>query len=551
MTGMEMPEWRWDPDLPERRGNRLPLARIYTFAASLGNAVALSDGETVLTFSEVEGGARRVGAHLVDLGATTGRAVVVLSEKLAVVPVIIGAIWKTKAVYVPLDADNPPSRLAAQLAQLDVVAVVGRIAMLERHKAEIGSLPVLAFETVLQYARTAGEVEDLPLPASNEDTPAYIIFTSGSTGTPKGVMISERSLLDYFFNHNQVLRLESGSRVFSLAPFHFDVSIEDTILPLSLGAFVWQYRGLPVGAAMRSVLRRERITHLIAVSSLLALISDNGRTVHGADFPHLTMVMTGAEVCDPRLIDLWVEQLPRARVINAYGPTEATIVCLTCTITQAEPQRHASYPIGHPLPGVSIRIVDETGEAVADTETPGELWIGGSQVMIGYLGRPGETTLACPTISGERWYRTGDLVQRNPDGRIQYLQRIDDMVKIGGHRIQLGEISAQARAIPGVVRAAVGTVTYQRRPLIALALVCAEGSSMDVLTVRNALAKTLPAYMLPSTIRFTDQAQLTASGKSDDRGLIMAIENGLADDGLRDGPLDIRRHGIGQRNPPA
>src|SRR5262249_599730 len=152
----------------------------------------------------------------------------------------------------------------------------------------------------------------------------------------------------YFFNHNQVLRFTPDSRVFSFSPFHFDVSIEDTLLPLSVAAFVYQFRGAPVGALVYRLLTRERITHLIPVSTILAMVTP----AVSAEVPHLEMVMTGAEVCDPKVINQWKRRMPYLRVINAYGPTEVTIVCLTHEIDAPDDIRRKAYPIGRPLPGV-------------------------------------------------------------------------------------------------------------------------------------------------------------------------------------------------------
>jgi len=417
MTSALVPEWMWDPMQGADHGVRVPLARIFAFGQNTPDKVVLHDGETTLTAGQLETVARGLALRFKGVGVAPGKHVVVLSEKRTIVPAVIGAIWKAGAVYVPIDAHNPSERLLAQMRQLDIGAVIAAAATLTKVSAIIGSTPHFTFEEVTNLA-VAEAAEDLPLPEIAGNAPAYVIFTSGSTGAPKGVVISHDSLLDYFSNHNHVLRLTPDSRVLSLAPFHFDVSIEDTVLPLSLGAFVWQYRGAQVGPAMRGVLRRGKITHLIAVSSLLALLSDNGRHVRGNEFPDLEMVMTGAEVCDPRLIDAWVTQLPFARIINAYGPTEATIVCLTHTIERPEPDRVDTYPIGGPLPRVEIRVVGENGEVITCTGEAGELWIGGSQIMIGYLGRPEDTATACPVRDGRRWYRTGDLVRYDIEGRI-------------------------------------------------------------------------------------------------------------------------------------
>lgn len=284
-------------------------------------------------------------------------------------------------------------------------------------------------------------VEPLPhgLPA-DAHAPAYIIFTSGSTGTPKGVEIAVGSLRAYFRNHNRVLRFDAASRVFSLAPFHFDVSIEDTLLPLSVGAYVFQFRGVPAGAIMREALSREKVTHLIAVSTLLTLITGAPGDLNRNRFPALRAVMTGAEVCDPAIINAWKDSLPGVRLFNAYGPTETTIVCMNYEIEAVDTARANAYPIGRPLDGVEAMVVDhDSGERVSAQGVPGELWIGGPQVMNRYFDQPEETAKVIVERDGVRYYRTGDICSYDACGEIVFHGRADDEVKISGRRIHLGK----------------------------------------------------------------------------------------------------------------
>ena len=528
-TSLEPPQWRWSPDLQQRGGTRHPLGRIFAHpAACQPHAPALADGDTALSYAALERGAIALAHLLVAAGVRRFDHAVVLSEKCAAVPMVTGAIWKADAVYVPIDPAMPVARLGAILNQVHPSSIHGSRAMLQRlreHDLIPADCPAFIFEDALAAADGPPPTPGMILPAldADEGRPAYVIFTSGSSGTPKGVIISHRSLLDYFSNHNQVLRFGPGSRVLSLAPFCFDVSIEDTILPLSLGAFVFQFRGLPVGPPIRRTLRRERITHLIAVSSLLALITGDGSDILPATLPDLLMVMTGAELCDPRLIDLWVLALPGVRVINAYGPTEATIVSHTFTVAVVEPGRAASYPIGKPLHGVTMLLLDGAGQPVTQPGIDGELLIGGSQVMIGYLNQPEETARACPTIDGQRYYRTGDICRFDERGRLEFVGRRDDQVKIAGRRIQLGEIRQAALAIPGVSQAAVGTVPVNGRPGIGLVAVLQHACGPDEATIRTALSTQLPAFMVPVAIGTTVEGRLTTSGKTDVRILLEAL----------------------------
>ncbi len=545
------PEWRFRGEGWPRDGVRWPLSRLFGHAAATGpERTALSDGEATLTFAALEHGARRLARQLVDGGIMPGGHVLVLSEKHIVVPVAAGGIWKAGAVYVPVDAENPPPRLASIIGQLGPQAIIGSAAVLVRLAAAglAPGIPAISFEAVMAGAN-GDPAPDLGVAAAEGDAApedaAYVIFTSGSTGAPKGVVISHRSLLDYFYNHNQVLRFGPDSRVFSLAPFHFDVSIEDTILPLSLGAFVYQFRGMALGPRMRRALQRERITHLIAVSSLLALITGDGAEIRPGQFPGLEMVMTGAETCDPRLIDIWVTGLPHARVINAYGPTEATIVCLTHIIAAPEPGRTTAYPIGLPLQGVTARILDEDGRPIETPGIVGELVIGGTQVMTGYLGRPGDTEAACPVIAGQRSYRTGDFCSWDAQGRVAFAGRRDDTRKIGGRRIDLGEVRQAAQSLDGVLRAAVGLVAINGRDAIGLVVV--SGPDPDLPAIRRALVRDLLPYMVPAVIGAASEGWLASSGKTDERSLIRQLADTIADRGAVDGLL-LRRDPVSHRS---
>jgi len=378
-----LPPWSIDPADRERPAPALgDLVR--TAAAAWPDRPALHDGRLGLTFAELERRATTLAAWLAGQGVGPGDRVAILAEKSALVPVLAVAIWKCGAVYVPLDGTAPVPRLRGLLGRLDPRVV---LALDDREPvAESGRwVGRTELDDIL-----SGPAREWPTVPHGPDATAYIIFTSGSTGEPKGVEITVANLVAYFGNHNEVLRFTPESRVFSLSPFHFDVSIEDTLLPLSLGAFVHQFRGMHAGAVMRAVITRERITHLIAVSTLLTMITEGGKHVTRENFPRLEMVMTGAEVCDPGVINVWKDGLPEVRVINVYGPTEATIVCVAHEIERVDPERVASYPIGRPLRGVVARIMDD-GTEVHEPDRVGELWIGGEQVMRGYYGQPEET----------------------------------------------------------------------------------------------------------------------------------------------------------------
>ena len=510
---LPLPPWSLGPGgqagLPPALGDIVRAA-----AGNWPDRPALHDGRDGLTFAELERQARALAAWLSELGVGEGDRVVILAEKCAIMPVLAIGIWKCGAVYVPLDAAQPDPRLRSLLGRLRpgvVIALDDR----EPAVADVRWADRTRLDAVL-----SGPAPDRPAVVRRPEDPAYIIFTSGSTGEPKGVEISVASLVAYFGNHNQVLRFTPDSRVFSLSPFHFDVSIEDTLLPLSLGAFVYQFRGVHAGAVMRAVIMRQRITHVIAVSTLLTLITADGRHVTRERFPCLEMVMTGAEVCDPGVINLWKTRLPGLRVINAYGPTETTIVCVTHEIERADAERMSSYPIGRPLRGVAARIVAD-GAEVSERGRAGELWIGGEQVMRGYFDQPEETARRVVEVDGVRYYRTGDMCSYDEDGNLVFRGRNDDEVKLVGRRIHLGEIRQIAVGCPGVERVAVAVIPRRGRDVIALVVMARERALTA--DVEKLLADLLPEYMRPVLIAWSPVLTVSSTGKTDENRLMRRL----------------------------
>lgn len=508
-----LPPWSLDP--ADRAFPPPALGDIVLAAArNWPDRPAVHDGRSGLTFAELEQQARALAAWLSERGVGRGDRVAILAEKQAIMPVLAIGIWKCGAVYVPLDAAQPVHRLRSLLGRLQprvVIALDDR----EPAVADVRWADRTQLDTILSRP-----VPDRSVVAHRPEDTAYIIFTSGSTGAPKGVEISVASLIAYFGSHNDVLRFTPESRVLSLSPFHFDVSIEDTLLPLSLGAFVYQFRGVHAGAVMRAIMMRERITHLIAVSTLLTMITAGGRHVTRENFPCLQMVMTGAEVCDPGVINAWKTSLPDVRVINVYGPTEATIVCTAYEIERVDPERRSSYPIGRPLRGVAARIVDD-GAEVHEHGRVGELWVGGEQVMRGYFDQPKETARRVVEVDGVRYYRTGDMCSYDADGNIVFHGRNDDEVKLAGRRIHLGEIRQTVLGCPGVERAAVALVPRHGHEVIALVVMAPEWAV--VADVEKRLTDSLPGYMRPALVAWSPELAVSATGKTDESRLMRRL----------------------------
>jgi amino acid adenylation domain-containing protein len=500
---------------------RYALASLFQYGFSrFADRIAIADGSTHYSFQELEIGAQRIAALLHAKGVGCNDRVVVLADKRSLIPMLAVAIWKVGAVYCPIDGHD------RSLRNRRIVDVLEPAAILEACTSPTAmeeGRPAITLDELERCAVEPCATRFTETVKIDESSPAYILFTSGSTGDPKGVVISHTSLLDYFYNHNQVFCFTDRSRALSFAPFHFDVSFECTFLPLSVGAFTYQFRGIPIAAMVQSLLERERISHMIAVSTLLTLISRDNARISPDYLPSLQMVMTGAEVCDPKVINLWKQRMPDTRVVNAYGPTEVTIVCLTHTIEQPQPGREHAYPIGRPLDGVVIKLMGEAGEIIQPGES-GELWVGGSQVMLGYFNNAEATAASIRICDGVRYYLTGDICRFDETGALEFVGRVDDEVKLAGRRLNLGEVRQIAMSQHNVTRTAAGVVELQGSRHIALIIISDSGASV-MESVRMHLLANLPAHMQPRVLAIAETPHLSSTGKTAELQLINLLKD--------------------------
>ncbi|OWW21022.1 amino acid adenylation domain-containing protein [Noviherbaspirillum denitrificans] len=498
------------------------------WALSQPDTLAVTDGRNALSFSELERKAVAVAYRLAASGVARGDRVLVLAEKTTeIVPAAIG-IWKAGAIYVPVDVSSPAGRLAWLRDSIRPALVIATEVQLAAHKDTLGSIRALSFEGI----RTLEPVDDFPEEqgGSRSDT-AYILHTSGSTGTPKGVVMSHGAVLTYFDGHNRVLGFDAQSRCLNNAPFHFDVSIQDTFLPLSFGAGVVLTPGLPLQPLLLKRMEDYRITHLIAVATVLRLITGDGSALGRHDLGALRVVMTGAEVCDVKVINEWLQRYPGIRVINGYGPTEVNSISLVHVIEQAEEGRTEFYPIGRALPTVRTLLVNEQGASIVAPGVTGELLLGGPQLMDGYWDKPEETAAAFADIAGERYYRTGDLCHYLANGELQFDGRRDHEVKLSGRRINLTEVQAALLRVTEADNAVVGLVERDGQPVIAGVVFYAGGNAWSgarLESVRREIANLLPPYMCPRVLAVTEGGFMMSSGKADRKGALQALQQAVS-----------------------
>ncbi|MFE4517673.1 amino acid adenylation domain-containing protein, partial [Kitasatospora sp. NPDC056783] len=462
-------------------------------------AVALSAAGRDLTFAEAEAHANRLAHRMIARGAGPGETVALLLPRSAEMLLAELAVAKTGAAFLPVDPHYPEARIAVMLRDaapaltLDAKEVADLLAA-DPHGAP-GHRPTDADRT-------------RPL---DPDDPAYVIFTSGSTGTPKGVVVTHRGLAGFAAAEAEHYQVGAGDRVLAFATPSFDASVLELCLALPHGArLVVPEPGPLLGAPLAELLREQRITHtLLPPAALATLPADTPGSL-----PALKTLIVGAEACGADLVARWA---PHHRMVNSYGPTEATVVATWSAPLTAD---GAAPPIGRPLPGTGAYVLDARLRPVPDG-VPGELWLGGPALARGYLGRPGLTATRFTADPygppGGRMYRTGDLVRRDRHGELHYLGRADHQLKLRGHRIEAGEVEAVLVRHPAVLDAVVSVREDEPGlPRLVAHLLAAPGAEPPTGAELRALAaRSLPGHMVPSAFAVLDRFPLTASGKTD------------------------------------
>nr|WP_063835460.1 non-ribosomal peptide synthetase [Streptomyces sp. NRRL S-118] len=490
------------------------------FRATPGT-VAVDSGEATLTYGELDAASAALAARLRAEGVRPGDLVGLLTEPGADVVVGVVGILRSGAGWVPLDAAYPAARLQDQVSRTGARVVVCHAATLDAAAALGGVVTVRADAPAGDPLAPAP-----PAPPHDPDAVAYVIFTSGSTGRPKGVPITHRSMAGYLDWALSAFGYGPGDRLVQTASICFDASVRQVLAPLLAGATVVTLpRDLVRDPeALLDHVVRERVTVWSSVPTLwerlLSAAEARARQEGTApDLSALRWVHVGGEALAAAHVRRWFDLLgtgragdrPRHRISNLYGPTEATINA-TCHIIDARPADDVRrLPIGRPVGGTDLMVVAADGSACAPGEA-GELLIAGTGLTPGYLGDPELTAAAFVERDGRRWYRSGDRVLRRADGVVEFLGRLDDQVKVRGHRVEPGEIEAALLAHPGVARAAVLLLDGR---LVAYVEPRPGGAAPDPIEVRAFLGGTLPSYMLPGRIKVLGALPLTGTGKID------------------------------------
>ncbi|MEU4794393.1 amino acid adenylation domain-containing protein [Streptomyces sp. NPDC023327] len=484
----------WNGVARDVRGVSLPVLFSEQAALSPG-AVAVIAGQNSVTYGELEARSNRVARWLISRGVGAERFVgVKLGRSVELVVALLG-IAKAGGAYVPIDPDYPSERIAHIVADAEPVLVIDDVAVLGEADA---------FD--------AGPVTDADrLSPLEPHHPVYVIYTSGSTGRPKGVVVEHASVGRYLERAREVYADASGSALLH-SSVAFDLTVTALYSPLvSGGRVVLAALDEQAAGYGRPSFMKVTPSHLAMLEALPSQVSPSGTLI------------TGGEALSGEALAAWREANPGVTVVNAYGPTEATVNCTDFRIEPGQKVGSGPVPIGRPFWNTRAYVLDAQLRPLP-VGVAGELYVAGAVLARGYWKRPdltAERFTADPFgPPGSRMYRTGDLARWNADGQLVYAGRVDDQVKLRGFRIELGEIQAVLSSHEHIAQAAV--VVREDRPgdQRLVAYLVPQGEHAPASDELHAYAAAqLPDYMVPSTFVVLDALPLTVNGKLDRRAL--------------------------------
>ena len=475
------------------------------------------------TYGELVVAADLVAGNLLAAGLRPGEPVgVVFPRGPALISAMLG-IGFAGGVYVPLSPDDPPTRIEALLDQVGVRLVL--------HDGDQG--PVRRQHVGARSLAHDGPISSLPI---------YVMFTSGSTGTPKAVVVPNRAVVRLAADP-AFCPLVAGDRLGFASNQMFDAATWEVWVPLISGATVVTIAPgqLMHAPSLAALLSERRVTHLMLTTSLF----DRHCRHDPAMFGCLRVLAVGGEALNPFTIRaVLASASPPAAVLNVYGPTESTTFATFHHIIDV-PSDAVRVPIGRAIAGTTLAVVDADGVRVAVGE-PGELWLGGSGVALGYLDESPTASTKFVSKSDDnpgpgRWYRTGDLATIDSHGVVDCLGRIDQQLKIYGYRIEPAEVEAAIERQPGVLACAVLAEQYRASQRLIAFVVPAPLAHIDINQLRVAVSTALPKYMIPAQFVEVSDLPVTPNGKLDGAALLALdrpsargrmVADDLADDNL-------------------
>jgi amino acid adenylation domain-containing protein len=475
-------------------------------AKANASRIALVDGEQRLTYEELHRRAHAAAHRLREAGVAPGDKVAILSARSSDTILAILAIFQAGAAFLPIDPEWPAERIRFVLGDCPprcIAAADGLATLAVGHATmDLAALCADGDNTLHDIDNPRGSL-------------AYVLYTSGSTGKPKGVRVGHESLLNYvLWSNDAYLRDLDAPCVFPFfTSLAFDLTLTSLFLPLTTGGAIHVFRQADPLSAVSAILRDPAVNAVKLTPSHLWLFWGAGMVGSG-----IRKLIVGGEALPVSLAkEICAQGSHPIDIYNEYGPTEATVGCIVHRF-DPELDRDTYVPIGLPIANTEVLLLDERGKPVPDG-TPGEIALAGRCLALGYLERPEEDARfgAHPFDTSGRAYRTGDSGTRRPDGGFDYHGRIDEQVKIRGHRVELGEVEAAIERTGLCSAFAVVAESSAGGTYLAAYVVWRQDASGDQL--RRSLAMILPAYMVPARIVALGSLPLNVNGKVDKRAL--------------------------------
>lgn len=473
------------------------------------DAIALTFGNAQMTYQQLNRKANQVAHYLRQRGVGPEVMVGICMERSFEMIIGVLGVLKAGGTYLPLDPAYPQERLNFMIQDSRLSLLLTQAALREKLLCDL-NLAICCLDA--DWPEISLESDANIESGVTPDNLAYVIYTSGSTGQPKGVLVTHAGIPNLAEVVISTCHISEQSRVLQFASLSFDASVYEMATTFLAGATLClanKEQLLPNTPLLR-IIREQSITMALLPPSVLTLLE-------ASDIPALQTIVSGGEACSAEIIRKWSSE---RQFVNAYGPTEATV----CATFYPDVNHTIPFCLGYAMPNVTIYILNSNLQ-ICPIGVPGELHIGGIGLARGYLNRPeltAEKFIANPfaRFPGERLYKTGDLARYLPDGRIDFLGRIDHQVKIRGYRIELGEIESVLKQHPSVSEAiAITRQTASGDTQLLAYVVFHVNQSTAVGELRDFMKRYLPEYMLPAIIIPLANLPLTPNGKIDRQAL--------------------------------
>ncbi|MGZ4122551.1 MAG: amino acid adenylation domain-containing protein, partial [Tumebacillaceae bacterium] len=475
--------------------------------------IALVLGDASLTYGELNQRANRLARQLRTAGVGPDQVVGLLAVRSFEMIVSIMAILKAGGAYLPIDPELPTERIRFLLEDSRTQVLLAMRDALQGQEFDIQTF------VLDDLALDSGPADNLDVVGTPSDL-AYLIYTSGTTGKPKGVMVEHRQAFNLLMVMETAYPLLSNGSFLFKTNYAFDVSVAEVF-----GWFFGEGRLVILPPKLEkepmAILReieRQQVTHVNFTASMLNVLLPSLEQPGITGLDNVSYVMVAGEVLPPKTVEVFYRLTRNVRLENLYGPTETTVYATMQSLDRETV--HTKILIGRPMPNVQAYIVD-TDNRLQPIGCVGEICLGGANVTRGYWGRrelSAEKYIDNPFDAGTKIYRSGDLGRWLPDGRIEFLGRIDHQVKVRGYRIELGEVEAHLLRHPLVSEAlALGETTADGETYLCAYVVADE--SLSIQELKGDLARELPSYMVPTFIVRLDSMPHTPNGKTDRKAL--------------------------------